>query len=69
VEWEIVENATGKAVCANSFRSNLDADSNVVIDHIVWPIPAGTSGAHTIRMKVTDATGVLSVNSTEIIVR
>ena len=69
IEWEIVENETGKSVCANSFRSNLDADSNVVIDHIAWPIPAGTSGAHTIKMKVTDATGVLSVNSTEIIVR
>jgi beta-mannosidase len=69
VEWSIVEKATGNGACSHAFVSNLDADSNVVIDHVVWPIPADARGEYVVRMKVSDGDTVLSENYTDIIVR
>jgi beta-mannosidase len=69
VEWSIVEKATGNVACSHAFVSNLDADSNVVIDHVVWPIPADARGEYVVRMKVSDGDTVLSENYTDIIVR
>lgn len=69
VEWSVVEKTTGAVACARSFVSNLDADSNVVIDHIVWPIPADARGEFEVRMRVSKDGKTLSGNRTDIIVR
>jgi len=70
VEWQIIKKNTGAIECSNSIVSNLEADSSIVIDHIVWNIPKDASGEYVVRMKVTNDMGVeLSDNSTEIIVQ
>ena len=70
VSWSIVSEETGKTALESSFVVDLKADSVVVIDHIVWNIPADAKGGYKINMMVRDASGkVLSENYTDIIVR
>lgn len=70
IEWKIVNKSTGKPDISNSFISNLEPDSAVIIDHIVWLIPPTASGEYRIEMKVFDSDGnTLSDNYTDIIVR
>ena len=70
VFWSIVSEETGKTALESSFVVDLKADSVVIIDHIVWNIPADAKGGYKINMMVRDASGkVLSENYTDIIVR
>jgi len=70
VSWSIVSEETGKTALESSFVVDLKADSVVIIDHIVWNIPADAKGGYKINMMVHDASGkVLSENYTDIIVR
>ena len=70
ISWQVVHKETGEVACSNSFVSNLEEDSAVVIDHIVWDIPKDASGEYVVQMEVKDKNGkVLSSNYTDIIVR
>lgn len=69
VEWQIVKKDTGEIELANEFISNLDADSANVIDQIVWNVPADASGKYVVKMKVSNETGILSDNYTELSVK
>ena len=69
IEWKIVKSDTSETMLANAFVSSLAPDSAVVIDHIIWHIPVDASGSYQVQMNVSDATSVLSTNSTEILVQ
>lgn len=57
LDWSLKNVATGEVVQAAQRQIALPADTSKITDHIVWPIPEGTSGDFRVEMALAGRDG------------